>query len=216
MSLMRMQLWTLGGLGPVLILVLGVQTVATIIYILFVVFPAMGRNYFAAVIASGFSGISLGATPTAIANAVAIGFFVRWKAPEFDISVKSVVAEWKLLFSKGRRPQGLSGLPPCYPQQAKLGKRLFVVSLGFLLLAPLTGRANPPDSLTNDIEPAVRASELVSPFTEIVAERNIGFLRAASTEPFINDTEFSLQPRFYFREFKTFPASTRPSLQVGR
>jgi hypothetical protein len=74
------------------------------------------------------------------------------------------------------------------------------VSLGFLLLAPLPGRANPPDSLTNDIEPAVRASELVSPFTEIVTERNIGFLRAASTEPFIKDTEFSLQPRFYFRD----------------
>ena len=74
------------------------------------------------------------------------------------------------------------------------------MSLGFLLLAPLPGRANPPDSLTNDIEPAVRASELVSPFTEIVTERNIGFLRAASTEPFIKDTEFSLQPRFYFRD----------------
>ena len=67
-----MQLWTLGGLGPVLILVLGVQTAATIIYILFVVFPAMGRNYFAAVIASGCSGISLGATPTAIANMTAV------------------------------------------------------------------------------------------------------------------------------------------------
>src|SRR5215469_622982 len=72
MSLMSMQLWTLGGLGPVLILVLGAQTVATIVYILFVVFPAMGRNYFAAVIAAGFSGISLGATPTAIANMTAV------------------------------------------------------------------------------------------------------------------------------------------------
>jgi glutamate:Na+ symporter, ESS family len=72
MSLMSMQLWTLGGLGPVLILVLGVQTVATIVYIVFVVFPAMGRNYLAAVIASGFSGISLGATPTAIANMTAV------------------------------------------------------------------------------------------------------------------------------------------------
>jgi ESS family glutamate:Na+ symporter len=39
---------------------------------LFVVFPAMGRNYLAAVIAAGFSGISLGATPTAIANMTAV------------------------------------------------------------------------------------------------------------------------------------------------
>jgi glutamate:Na+ symporter, ESS family len=72
MSLMSMQLWTLGGLGPVLILVLAAQTVATVVYILFVVFPAMGRNYLAAVIAAGFSGIALGATPTAIANMTAV------------------------------------------------------------------------------------------------------------------------------------------------
>ncbi len=72
MSLMSMQLWTLGGLGPALVLVLAIQTIAAIAYILFVVFPAMGRNYDAAVIAAGFSGISLGATPTAIANMTAI------------------------------------------------------------------------------------------------------------------------------------------------
>jgi ESS family glutamate:Na+ symporter len=72
MSLMSMQLWTLGGLGPVLILVLAAQTVATVVYILFVVFPAMGRNYLAAVIAAGFTGIALGATPTAIANMTAV------------------------------------------------------------------------------------------------------------------------------------------------
>jgi ESS family glutamate:Na+ symporter len=67
-SLMSMQLWTLGGLGPALVLVLAIQTAAAVAYIVFVVFPAMGRNYLAAVIAAGFSGISLGATPTAIAN----------------------------------------------------------------------------------------------------------------------------------------------------
>ena len=60
MSLMSMQLWTLGGLGPSLLLILAIQTVAAIAYIIFVVFPLMGRNYDAAVIAGGFSGISLG------------------------------------------------------------------------------------------------------------------------------------------------------------
>ena len=54
----------LGGLGPAL--VLAIQTAAAVAYILFVVFPAKGRNYLAAAIAAGFSGIS--ATPTAIAN----------------------------------------------------------------------------------------------------------------------------------------------------
>ncbi|SFJ26825.1 glutamate:Na+ symporter, ESS family [Phyllobacterium sp. CL33Tsu] len=72
MSLMSMQLWTLGGLGPSLLLVLALQTIAAIAYILFAVFPLMGGNYDAAVIAGGFSGISLGATPTAIANMTAI------------------------------------------------------------------------------------------------------------------------------------------------
>ena len=72
MSLMSMQLWTLGGLGLALIAVLAVQTVVAVAYIVCVVFPMMGRNYQAAVIAAGFTGISLGATPTAIANMTAV------------------------------------------------------------------------------------------------------------------------------------------------
>ena len=72
MSLMSMQLWTLGGLGPALAIVLALQTLAAVAYIVFIVFPAMGKNYEAAVIAAGFTGISLGATPTAIANMTAV------------------------------------------------------------------------------------------------------------------------------------------------
>jgi glutamate:Na+ symporter, ESS family len=72
MSLMSMQLWTLGGLGLALVVILGIQTLAAVAYILFAVFPLMGRNYEAAVIAAGFTGISLGATPTAIANMTAV------------------------------------------------------------------------------------------------------------------------------------------------
>ena len=72
MSLMSMQLWTLGGLGLALVAVLALQTVAVVAYILFAVFPLMGRNYEAAVISAGFAGITLGATPTAIANMTAV------------------------------------------------------------------------------------------------------------------------------------------------
>lgn len=72
MSLMSMQLWTIGGLGVALAVVLALQTAAAVLYILFVVFPAMGRSYEAAVISAGFTGISLGATPTAIANMTAV------------------------------------------------------------------------------------------------------------------------------------------------
>lgn len=38
----------------------------------FVVFPAMGRDYEAAVICSGFGGIALGSTATAVANMTAV------------------------------------------------------------------------------------------------------------------------------------------------
>ena len=72
MSLMSMQLWTLGGLGPSLVAVLAIQTIVAVLYMAFVVFPAMGATYDAAVITAGFGGISLGATPTAIANMTAI------------------------------------------------------------------------------------------------------------------------------------------------
>ncbi|MBB4186249.1 sodium/glutamate symporter [Sinorhizobium terangae] len=72
MSLMSLQLWTLRGLGLSILVVLALQTVTAVAYILFVVFPAMGRSYNAAVISAGFTGISLGATPTAIANMAAV------------------------------------------------------------------------------------------------------------------------------------------------
>jgi glutamate:Na+ symporter, ESS family len=72
MSLMSMQLWTLGGLGPALVVVLAAQTIAVVAYIIFVVFPMMGTNYEAAVLSAGFTGIGLGATPTAIANMTAV------------------------------------------------------------------------------------------------------------------------------------------------
>jgi ESS family glutamate:Na+ symporter len=48
MSLMSMQLWALGGLGLALVVILAAQTIAAVAYILFVVFPVMGRNYEAA------------------------------------------------------------------------------------------------------------------------------------------------------------------------
>ncbi|MFY9656781.1 MAG: sodium/glutamate symporter [Methylocystis sp.] len=72
MSLMSMQLWMLGGLGPSLVAVLAAPTLVAVVYMVFVVFPAMGANYEAVVITAGYAGISLGATPTAIANMTAI------------------------------------------------------------------------------------------------------------------------------------------------
>ncbi len=68
MSLMSMQLWSLAELGGPLFVILGLQVIATVAFILFIVFKAMGKSYTAAVLSAGFAGFSLGATPTAIAN----------------------------------------------------------------------------------------------------------------------------------------------------
>jgi ESS family glutamate:Na+ symporter len=72
MSLMSMQLWTLDGMAGTLLVVVAVQTLVAIAYILFVVFPTLGRDYQAAVLSGGFTGLSLGSTPTAIACMSAI------------------------------------------------------------------------------------------------------------------------------------------------
>jgi len=72
MSLMSLQLWTIIELAGPILAILGVQLVLAVSFALFVVFRAMGRNYEAAVVCAGFSGISLGATPTAMANMTAV------------------------------------------------------------------------------------------------------------------------------------------------
>ena len=72
MSLMSMQLWTLAGVAGPLLIIVAVQAVVAVAYILLVVFPTLGRDYQAAVLSGGFTGLSLGSTPTAIASMSAI------------------------------------------------------------------------------------------------------------------------------------------------
>lgn len=72
MSLMSMQLWTLtAALGPLLV-VLVVQVVIMATFAWFVIFRVAGRDYDAAVMAAGFAGLGLGATPVGIANMRAV------------------------------------------------------------------------------------------------------------------------------------------------
>lgn len=72
MALMGLQLWALDGFFTFIIAVLALQILLTILYSVFVVFRAMGRDYEAAVISASFGGISLGSTATAIANMTAV------------------------------------------------------------------------------------------------------------------------------------------------
>lgn len=72
MSLMSLQLWTIAGLAGPMLLILVLQIVVAAAFIIYILFPLMGKDYEAAVLGAGFAGFSLGATPTAIANMTAV------------------------------------------------------------------------------------------------------------------------------------------------
>ncbi|MBW1646180.1 MAG: sodium/glutamate symporter [Deltaproteobacteria bacterium] len=72
MSLMSLQLWSLLGLAGPIVAILVAQTTLIVLFSIFVVFRLLGRNYDAAVIVSGYAGLAMGATPTAIANMTAV------------------------------------------------------------------------------------------------------------------------------------------------
>ena len=71
-SLMSLQLWTLADLGFAILLMLVAQVVVVMLWSGIIVFRAMGSTYDAAVMSSGYVGLALGATPTAIANMTAV------------------------------------------------------------------------------------------------------------------------------------------------
>ncbi|WP_299896111.1 sodium/glutamate symporter [uncultured Ruegeria sp.] len=72
MSLMSLQLWTIAELGMAIAVIMSAQTLFTVVFVIWVLFPLMGSNYRGAVLAAGFGGFALGATPTAIANMTAV------------------------------------------------------------------------------------------------------------------------------------------------
>lgn len=68
MIIMTLKLWELVDLaGPILGILL-VQTAAMVGYVVFVTFRVMGRNYDAALLATGHLGFALGSTATAMVN----------------------------------------------------------------------------------------------------------------------------------------------------
>lgn len=67
-ALMDLKLWQLAGLAVPMLLILIAQIFVMIAYAVFVTFVLMGRDYEAAVTASGHIGFGLGITPNAVAN----------------------------------------------------------------------------------------------------------------------------------------------------
>jgi ESS family glutamate:Na+ symporter len=72
MSLMSVQLWLLVDLAVLLLISVGIQAVVVLAFTACVVFPLLGKRYESAVMSAGFVGLTLGATPTAVANMTAI------------------------------------------------------------------------------------------------------------------------------------------------
>ncbi|MDC5721787.1 sodium/glutamate symporter [Vibrio europaeus] len=72
MALMGLQLWQLQSTITFLAIVMFFQVILSILFTIWVVFRFMGKDYEAAVIGSGFGGITLGSTATAIVNMTAV------------------------------------------------------------------------------------------------------------------------------------------------
>lgn len=68
MALMTLKLWELADLAIPIISILLVQTVIMALYAYFITFKFNGKDYDAAVMATGHCGFGLGATPNAMAN----------------------------------------------------------------------------------------------------------------------------------------------------
>lgn len=68
MALMSLKLWELADLALPMLIILFAQVLWMIIYVLFVVFRLLGRDFDAAIMVAGMAGHGLGATPNAIAN----------------------------------------------------------------------------------------------------------------------------------------------------
>jgi ESS family glutamate:Na+ symporter len=67
-ALMNLKLWQLAGLALPLVTILVLQVVAVAVAAYVAAYPTMGRDYDAAVMASGFIGFVLGTTANAVAN----------------------------------------------------------------------------------------------------------------------------------------------------
>ncbi|MFD2211394.1 sodium/glutamate symporter [Virgibacillus halophilus] len=66
MAMMKLKIWELYDLALPLTVILIVQTIVTVLIAMFIMFKVMGRNYDAAVLAAGFIGHGLGATPNGL------------------------------------------------------------------------------------------------------------------------------------------------------
>ena len=72
MAMMSIRIWELYELAVPLIIILVLQTIAIALIAVYILFPALGKDYDAAVMCAGFCGHGLGATPNAVSNMNAV------------------------------------------------------------------------------------------------------------------------------------------------
>lgn len=72
LTIMDLEIWNLLNLALPMIIALLIQTIVMMLFAIFIVYKVMGKNYDAAVMASGMSGVGIGSTPNAVANMEAV------------------------------------------------------------------------------------------------------------------------------------------------
>ena len=109
MIIMTLKLWELVDLaGPILSILL-VQTAAIVAYVVFVTFRVMGRNYDAALLATGHLGFALGSTATAMVNVQAVA--ARYGASPLAFLVIPVMGAFLIDIANALIIQGYLLLP---------------------------------------------------------------------------------------------------------
>ena len=84
-AMISLRLWELKSLALPMVVILVSQVLMMILYVYFVAFPMLGRNYDAAVLCAGICGFGLGATPNAMANMSAVCYKYRYTVKPFLI-----------------------------------------------------------------------------------------------------------------------------------
>jgi len=85
MAMISLRLWELQSLALPLVIILTAQVVLMVLFVLFVAYPMLGRNYDAAVLCAGLCGFGLGATPNAMANMSAVCYKYHYTVNPFLI-----------------------------------------------------------------------------------------------------------------------------------
>ncbi len=85
MAMVSLKLWELQSLALPLVVMLFSQVIIMAMFVWFLAFPMLGKNYDSAVLCAGICGFGLGATPNAMANMSAVCFKYYYSVKPFLI-----------------------------------------------------------------------------------------------------------------------------------